>query len=91
MNQNTLLHPSVVQINLRTFRESQVKKDTPITYTLTERDDNVNKPSIKNYIEINGETIPMESLPDEKIVQISLLLQDTFMEALGYQRKKDSD
>lgn len=51
----------------------------------------MNKPNIKNYIEINGEIIPMESLPDEKTVQISLLLQDTFMEALGYQRKKDSN
>lgn len=46
---------------------------------------------IKHYIETDEKTIPMDSLSDKEKVRISLLLQDTFMEALGYQRRNNTE
>lgn len=48
------------------------------------------KLKIENYIEIDGKDVPMDSLPKEKAEQISLSLQDAFMSALGYQRKRNT-
>lgn len=46
---------------------------------------------IKHYIETDEKTIPMESLSEKEKVRISLLLQDTFMETLGYRRRKNTE
>lgn len=45
-------------------------------------------PVIENYIEINGKTILIDSLPKEKREEIAKVLQDKFMESMGYQRIK---
>lgn len=45
------------------------------------------EPVIENYIEIEGQDILIDSLPDEKRKRISLLIQDRLMEAAGYRRK----
>jgi len=51
--------------------------------------ENMNKmPVIENYIEINGKTILIDSLPKEKREEIAEVLQDKFMESMGYQRIK---
>ncbi len=44
------------------------------------------KPRIINYIDIDGEDILMESLPDEKRRKIAETLQDRLMSAMGYKR-----
>lgn len=44
------------------------------------------KPRIINYIDIDGEDVLMESLPDEKRRKIAETLQDRLMSAMGYER-----
>ncbi len=45
------------------------------------------EPVIVNYIEINGEDVPMDSLPPEERRKIAERLQDNLMAAAGYRRK----
>ena len=45
-------------------------------------------PVIENYIEINDKTFLIDSLPKEKREKIAEVLQDKFMESMGYQRVK---
>lgn len=42
---------------------------------------------IMNYIDIDGENVPMESLEEEKRKKIAELIQDRIMSAAGYRRK----
>lgn len=43
---------------------------------------------VTNYIEINGEDVHMDSLPEQEIKRIAYRLQDNAMIPLGYRRKK---
>ncbi|WP_200801315.1 hypothetical protein [Clostridium sp. Marseille-P2415] len=44
------------------------------------------KPIIENYIEINGKDVLMDSLPEEKRREISVIIQDRMMESIGFKR-----
>lgn len=47
------------------------------------------KYKIINYIEINGEDVRMDSLPEQELKRIAQILQDNVMIPLGYRRKKE--
>lgn len=44
------------------------------------------KPIIENYIEINGQDVLMDSLPEEKRREIARVIQDKMMESIGFMR-----
>lgn len=46
------------------------------------------KLQVFNYIEIDGERVLMDSLPEEERKRIAHALQDNLMIPLGYRRKK---
>lgn len=48
------------------------------------------EPVIENFIEINGQDILIDSLPEEDRKRIGLLIQDRMMEQMGYKRKDAS-
>jgi len=49
--------------------------------------ENMNKkPIIKNYIEMKGKDVLMDTLPEEKRKEIALMLQDNMMESMGFRR-----
>lgn len=60
---------------------------TSHTYNLPERGGDVEKYRIVNYIEVDGEDIPMEKLSEEKRSKLSCLLADKMMISAGYKRK----
>ncbi|MFR3729120.1 hypothetical protein [Lacrimispora sp.] len=43
-------------------------------------------PEIENYIEINGEEIPMDSLSVERRKEIALMLDENIMKSAGLKR-----
>lgn len=43
---------------------------------------------IENYIEIDGEDVLMDSLPEEQQKKIKAMLQGRMMEAAGFKRKE---
>ena len=49
------------------------------------------KPRMENYIEINGNDVLMNSLPEELRHEIALIIQDKMMESIGFERKAASD
>lgn len=42
---------------------------------------------IINYIDINGEDVPIETLPEEKRKKIAEMIQDRMMATVGFRRK----
>lgn len=47
----------------------------------------MNDPKIVNYIEIDGEDVLFESLPEEKRREIAEKIQERIMYVAGYKRK----
>lgn len=43
-------------------------------------------PEIENYIEINGEEIPVDSLSEERRKEIANVLEEKIMESAGFKR-----
>lgn len=43
-------------------------------------------PEIENYIEINGEEIFIDALPEERKKEIAFLLEEKIMESAGFRR-----
>lgn len=41
-----------------------------------------------NYVEINGQDVPLDTLTAEERRRIAILLSDRFMAAAGFKRKK---
>ena len=73
-------------------RQENDKKDnasstTSHTYNLSERGGDVEKYRIVNYIEVDGEDVPMEKLSEEKRSKLPCLLADKMMISAGYKRK----
>ena len=48
----------------------------------------VQKLQVFNFIEIDGQDVPIESLTDEEKRRIAYALQDNLMIPLGFRRKK---
>lgn len=68
-------------------RVDNVRSTTSHTYNLSERGGDVEKYRIVNYIEVDGEDIPMEKLSEEKRSKLPCLLADKMMISAGYKRK----
>lgn len=47
-------------------------------------------PIIENFIEIDGEDVLIDSLPEEERERIGLSIQEKMMERFGYRRKNSS-
>ncbi|WP_394522747.1 hypothetical protein [Lacrimispora sp. JR3] len=43
-------------------------------------------PEIENYIELNGEEIPIDSLPEERRKELAGMLEEKIMESAGLKR-----
>ena len=65
------------------------KQVQPVPHTIYQRGVViVQKLQVFNFIEIDGQDVPIESLTDEEKRRIAYALQDNLMIPLGFRRKK---
>ena len=70
------------------FYSTYLKKNTCLLYTsLGERGGAMAEPAMEIYIEVDGESVLLEELPEHERLRISQRLQECLMEPLGYREK----